>query len=509
MSGDRAWSAHFRGVNMRPILPPDLDGQFLVSPDALPADMFAGGAHAGLDAPMPSLALRVYPEVRVAKVADASGREIGALLGRPVDWRGRKTVKDVLRLPEDAPDVSGIDGFIERHVLSLAGSFVFILDMPGARRVYLDVCGTMPAVFDAEKRLAGATAPAVLGEEAIGPRFDEEAYRFLSIEKEGWFAAGLTAHAGLERLIANHYLDLDTFAQQRHWPLKQIEITTDPEAACRRIATASRAVIDAVMDAGQTAQCLTAGSETRLLLSLVKDIAQNIEFLTVDVPVADLDIARAKALSERFGLSLRILPYVEATEAERDVWLARAGYAIGGANLWQHPSVRPLDDYECLIGGSGGETGRGFFWRPGDTADTVIDAEGLVPRFGMPTHPKMRDAVAKWLEGVAGFDPFLQLDLAYLELRMSCGPFAQGYSSPKHHNIHPLISRECFEAMLTLPMDWRRDNRMVLGTVRQFWPELLEQPINRYGDWRDQARLVKRALQDPSLIVKKLRKRFG
>ncbi len=106
-----------------------------------------------------------------------------------------------------------------------------------------------------------------------------------------------------------------------------------------------------------------------------------------------------------------------------------------------------------------------------------------------------------------------QLDLAYLELRMGCWGFAPSYASVTPLRLHPLISRRSFVAMLSLPPDWRRmqdrSNRMIQAVVRQGWPELLDLPISRYGDYRDRTGLVLRALRQPHLVTKKLRKMFG
>ena len=72
-----------------------------------------------------------------------------------------------------------------------------------------------------------------------------------------------------------------------------------------------------------------------------------------------------------------------------------------------------------------------------------------------------------------------------------------------------MMSRDSVEAMLSLPPAARRTNGLILTGIRIAWPELLDLPINRYGDWRDRFRLARRALSEPRLIVKKLRKRFG
>ncbi|MEO1425145.1 MAG: hypothetical protein AAFV09_18500, partial [Pseudomonadota bacterium] len=109
-----------------------------------------------------------------------------------------------------------------------------------------------------------------------------------------------------------------------------------------------------------------------------------------------------------------------------------------------------------------------------------MDADQIVPRFGMPANPAVRAAVEAWLPSIAHIrDPFLRLDLAYLELRMGCWAFAQAYVAPGLPEVSPMISRRCFQAMLSLPPDWRRGNRMILDSVRLAWPELLELPARQ------------------------------
>jgi len=272
----------------------------------------------------------------------------------------------------------------------------------------------------------------------------------------------------------------------------------------------TRATIDALRKAGAISMALTGGSDTRFLLAACRDIATKLEFVTVDSPEARLDRIRACELAARFGLTHRLLPLTIADNAGADDWSARTGYCVGGVNIRNHPTIiRPLEGRDFFIGGVGGEIGRGFFWRPTDSGTMVVTTETIMARFGMPKHPRVRAAVDAWMPSIAGFDPFLQLDLAFLELRMSCWGCASAYANPIVKQIHPMISRESFATMLSLPPKWRRNNYMILEGVRDAWPELLELPINRYGDYRDFLRMVTRAASNPYLVLKVLRKRFG
>jgi len=483
--------------------PESFDGQFLIGAEPLPHRPDARTHR------LQTLHLQAIGTLPVLKVSDRDGRPLGALLGYPVDYRKGAVLTGDVRLDEALGSTEEVEAFVERHIYGLGGSFVFVLDCHGLRRLYLDADGSMSAVYDPERQLCAATAGLLLDPDAYDRRFERELYEFLDVRRDGWFPAGLTAHRGISRVLCNHYLDLQGGKQHRHWPLAQISITADPDDACRRITRTVAQTVQALRNAGPIAFALTAGNETRLILAACREMSADLEFVTISGVETRLDAVRAKELADRFGLQHRLLPIRMADDAAAEQWHARAGHCIGGPNMRSFPTIASLTDLSFYIGGLGGEIGRGFFWRPTDTENTVLSAHDIAVRFGMPLHDRVVAAVEDWMKSVCGFDVFLQLDLAYLELRMGCWAFAQAYSTPHVKHIHPLISREAFTAMLSLPPEWRRSNRMITRGIELAWPELLDMPINRYGDHRDYTRLVGRALRNPHLIVRKLRKRFG
>jgi hypothetical protein len=486
------------------LMPADFAKQFVLGTE--PVDIPGGTRDA-----LPSLHLARVAPLPLVRVSDAAGAPVGALLGTPIDLGARTVFEEAFTVPEPLGD--DIDGFVERNVFALAGSFIFILDTPGARRVYLDACGSLSAIYDPATRRVGATAMALLDADEAERRFRHDLYDRLGVRREGWFPGGLTAHQGVSRLMPNSYLDLADFTTRRHWPRAPIPEDPDPEAMCERVMSSCEAVIDTVARRGETFIGLTAGNETRLLVAASRGHPEAATFVTVEVTDPPLDVDVARRLARRFGLRHRILPLVASTPAEAADWHARNGMCVGGAAMESYRSVQALGSGVALVGGAAGEVGRGFFWRPGDTARTGITAEGLAARLGMPAAPEVTEAIAAWLPGVEGFDAFLKLDLAYLELRMACWGFAISYCSPHRHTVSPLVSRESFAAMLSLPPSWRRmengSNRMLRTCIASRWPELLEVPIGRYGDWRDTVSLARRAIRKPYLVAKKLRKRFA
>ncbi|TKT80444.1 hypothetical protein XW59_008495 [Aquamicrobium sp. LC103] len=399
---------------------------------------------------------------------------------------------------------AGIDEAVETGIYRLSGSFLFVLDGWGTRRIYLDANGSKSLVYDPEARTAAATAALAISDpREYESRFRRDLYDALLVAQDGWFPAGLTAHRGLERLTCNHYLDLDRWTQARHWPRGPVEPAPDEAAVLRLIADEVERAIEALAGDGEVHVALTAGHETRLLAACCRDRLNDVRFITVNAPGSGLDTTRARELSRRFGLAHAFLPYSEANEEEKRAWQRRVSHCLTGSNLTMHPSLRPLDG-KIFVGGLGGEIGRGFLWLNAEE-NTPVDAASIVSRLKFPPNAELTAAVEKWLSPLKHLDSLLLLDLAYMELRMGSWAFAQSYALPRHREFNPLVSRRIYAAMLSTPPAWRRGNALIVHAIALRWPELLVLPINRYGGWRDRLAMARRIVSEPRRALRKLR----
>ena len=484
--------------------PKSFEGQFIIGPRGAVAR--AGAAVHDLNA----LSVQIFGDLPLTRVHDGDDRLIGALLGYPVDYRGGRVVRDVLRLAGRCGEGGDIDLFLEDAIYRLGGSYIFVLDDGARRAVYLDAAGSMSAVYDQAQGLCAATTGLLLNEDEYQTRFRAEKYDHLRVDDEGWFSGGLTAHRGIERILCNHCLDLDSGLQRRHWPKAQVPLAVDPDEACRTINRIIAQHLKTLMADGSVVSTLTAGNETRLVLGACREFKDSMQFVTLkDDQNAHLDALRADELARRFDLNHWTLPIVYADDDAVAQWRALCSHCIGGANMRTFPSIYPLYKYDYFTGGLGGEIGRAFLWRPTDTDDFELTPRNVTARLGMPFDAETLQAVEAWFERMPPVDTFLALDLAYMELRLGCWGFTQAYASPGIVELHPMMCRESYVAMLSLPPEWRRTNRMITRCIELSWPELLELPINRYGDYRDLMRPLMRASRNPHLILKKLRKRFG
>jgi hypothetical protein len=473
------------------------EGQFFVSGDKRSLKLEAARHKLG------PIFVDIFRGAKIVEAYDRSAQPVGLFVGTLIDTDREVVIDDRVVFDAEICEVKDIDQFVEKQIYRFAGTFLFFLNMLDQRRIYLDANGTKSLVYDPVERVAAATTSLLLSSEDYQEKFLADLYYACGVDGDGWFTGGLTAHRGIRRLLCNHYLDLDSWKAVRHWPNAPLTESVNPGAEIVTIAEQVKRAIRALTNGRGVFVALTAGNETRLLLSCCRDLLQKVTFVTVAASGAALEVVRAKELASRFGLSHETLPYVKANKSQVEVWERRTSHCISGANKIMHPSVAPLDG-GVFIGGLGGEIGRGFLWLGSERSD-AIDAIEIMDRLKLARHPDVLAAVKEWLHPLEHYDALVKLDLAYMELRMSCWGFADSYALPKQLEIHPLISRRIYCAMLSLPANMRRNNGMTLLCIKREWPELLSLPINRYGDLRDRVAPIRRAIANPRRAMRKIR----
>lgn len=446
------------------------------------------------------------PELPIVRCRGDDGEVVGFFLGYPIDFDAATAVSTELVLPSALISSGGLGHWVEQHIYRFAGRFVFVLTWQGHSRVYLDAAGSLPVVYDADARLVGSTAGAIYGPQEFIERFDDGIFDRLNLLDGGWFPGRLTAHRGLQRLTCNFYLDLESWQPQRHWP-SDMKHNPDPDAASLMLGEEIRKGVRAYLALGSCCMALTGGHETRLLLSTVRNSVQSMTFFCLSETEPGRDQVISSRLARRFGLRLRFIQFPEVTDQEAIDWMARTGFCAA-EHRYRYKGVKQLNEFNYCIGGSAGEVGRGFFWRPGDGARPLTAPE-IYSRLGLPSCLAAEKAVADWTATLPTKDPLLQLDLAYLELRMSCWFAVQTYGSIGPKQAYPMISRRVFRRMLEVPPSHRRANEWILCVIRSFWPELLTVPINSLGPFREAVRTIVRAVRRPSLVARRLRRRFG
>lgn len=482
-------------------MPPTLDRwQYRLSPQR------------GTDAyPVGDRWLEVGPGLPCMRITDARGQYLGLLLGFPIDLAARRIVEGDWQV--EAILESGDPGkAAEAVVRALGGPFLFILDAGGVQRVYPNTNGSIPCVHDDETGLTGSTAAALLERTEYDARFNRKLYDDLGVDGEGWFPAGLTAHRGIRRLLAGHYLDLRDGSMTRFWLRDPVARCTDTDALVEEVITLVQAQLEALL-AGpkRVAMALTAGRETRMLLACAQPWRSQVDVMTIvakdDRHATDSEIAGR--IARDMGLNHLTLPRVTATREQREKFIFRGGHCNADTNSHYHPSTWPLAETHVFVGGVGGEVGRAFLWRSHDRPDTPITPQLLIRRLGLPEVPELAKALDAWLEEISPDDAFHILDLAYHENRVSSWGSVQFSCDPKLVRYAPLMTMRGVELMMSLPPDWKRSSRLGPEMIGKAWPELGHYPYNTLGPFRDSYIKFLRVLRDPRVVLKKIRKIRG
>lgn len=418
-----------------------------------------------------------HDSLPVHRVIGLSGEPIGWLLGHAVDAGGSLVEGDV-RADCDAPD----DGRWEPWLYAMGGRFAAIALEGGCPRFYHDPSGSIAAVYQPSRRRVASTTAVIPYEPDSAENAELVAAMGLP-ESNAMYPVGLTPRHGIERLLPNHYLDLETWSPVRHWPVHGLEADPDVDAACARIEEITRRIMGAFAARGPIQIPLTAGQDSRMLLSCARPFRDRCAFYTVGLSdrAAREDVDTARRLARAFDLDHHVFPHREATPVEVRRWNWKIGCETGEYRGMMMSGTRSdVDRTRPEMMGNIAELSRAFYWRPADGPDTAIEPERLATAVFAPHRPEVLEKIRTWLDGVPPMDRRTLLDLYYLEQRMGAWGSLLLYSDAHEGacRVFPLNHRETIESILRLPFAFRREGLLMRAIIQRAWPELLRIPIN-------------------------------
>lgn len=441
----------------------------------------------------------------VIDVFDSSSKKIGVILGTFIDWKESTLCHESLFLPFCEYEYLEQPSLLEKELYSYTGSWIAFFLTPGLARIYVDTNASLGLIFDRKLSIAASTAIEMLECDNYKQRLNNDLIEHLNIKDDGWFPSGLTAHNGIKRLLPNHYLDLSTWMPVRHWPNETMLRKSHSESFAV-INQVVKGTIDSLLNNNKhVSVALTAGNETRYLLAISKLNWSELNFVSVQFPNSDLDVSSATHLADQFQLNHEILRCEKSPDVDIECFPYFVSHSVsGGAGAVFAKTLGPLSKYDYFLGGLGGEVGRAYIHKPDDNDNTIIDAKGILRRLGLPPAPLVVTATDEWLSGIKNLPTSLIIDLAYIELRMGPWGFGVSYAPYPCTQIHPLVNRDIYTCLLSLPLAVRKDN-YIQHLVRKLMPEALNLPVNKYGDWRDYSAFLKKITWRK--VVSKVRKK--
>ncbi|WP_131106303.1 hypothetical protein [Ornithinimicrobium sufpigmenti] len=438
---------------------------------------------------LPGTVLHLHPRTVLSR--GRGGRGTVVLLGHPVDVAAGIIEGDRIagRLA-GTWDLGGQDALV-REAASLGGRWT-LLAAPRADAapvaellVVPDTHATQP-VFSAVAggRFALASTPALVAR-TLELAVDEPALTLLEElrRRRGGAVTYLpgrrTAYLGLEPLAPNCLLrvrlrpeDPPTVRQERFWPWRQREETTDVRAVYRAFRERLAAHAQLLAGLGRPALSLTAGWDSRVTAAVAQDALRagdGFAFTYVNPRdarggrAAMADVTGASAVSAQLGIPHRVLRWRQPPPGGTFDVLHRRTYAPllpsrGAAHaMW---ADLPRDGSLVQLQSNGGETGTTFIrartaepLSPLRLARMMMGAsEGLEDLAGQ-MYDGYQEYAAMTAERLLGYDHH---DVFYWEQRMGRWGWQKFTDGDFGHRILlPFNDRVLLETMLSLPYPQR------------------------------------------------------
>jgi len=425
-----------------------------------------------------SWCLGFHPDLPVIEILASDSSSIGWLLGYAVDSNGLLLKKNLQM--SVSPQDSSAASQLESSLYDFGGRFAAIFLTANISRVYLDAIGSLSMVFCARQQIAASSTALIPYSEDCGDNY--ELINSLDIpRKDNWYPFGSTPRHSVERLLPNHFLDLNNWQSTRHWLTEEITPTQDIDNSIYEMGSLIKKNIAAFAENSPVYMALTAGRDSRMLLACAREYLQNIEFFTIRTPGkgGKLDCEVASAIAKRHRLNHRIIEIQQVTETELNEWLYRVGNCVAG-NSWKNVrTLKQLDSSRGLLLGLGGEVGRSLYWRVSDTESTDISPKELLRRIDVPGTLYLKEQSNKWLSNLPIKNTLTVLDIVFIEQRLGCWSGPQQYGNVNNaFRISPFSHRKIMEIMLSLPSEYKRYQMLANDLIKSFYPELLRFPFN-------------------------------
>jgi hypothetical protein len=451
-----------------------------------------------------------HPSLPVISLLGSDQVQIGWMLGYAVSGKGVLLGPEAVTVSAgNGVEVSAAD--FERWIYGHGGRFMVVLITETAQKVYLDPCGSLSAVYCPTLECMASTVTVIPRDGDTGELTD--LVRLVGVPASSMYPLNLTPRKNVWRLLPNHFLDLARWQAVRHWPKTEILPVGDVTKAVDQVVEHVRLLMGALVAKTPVLHRLTAGYDTRTLLACARPWVDRMTFFTAMNSPSDvdawLDCSTAAHIARDLGLRYMCLAFRRPRRDDLEQWLFRTGRSVGEERGWRScTTLKQLPPGHADLLGLVGEVARGFYWRPGDTERTSVGPDRLLSVFRAGQHPLSRSVISPWLDSLPSRDPFLTLDLFYIEQRLGCWAGVLPYASAQDGQfmIFPLCHRGIIEAILSLPTTVRGTDFLARRVMEREWPELLDYPFNQP---RGLQRIGMVCVKARRRITRKLRKIAG
>ena len=462
------------------------DLQTMFGPDDLPGQYVLAQEAAVLPAGWPRQTvgrwhLACHPRLPAHRLVDGTGAAVGFVLGFPITAEMELVVGNDCELV--LPDAARPEGWLD----GLSGSWIALLLAGARQRVYLDPAGSITAVYCAAERMVARSS--FLIPYGAGTPDRREFIELMPIPgRNAYYPPGMTPRVGVDRLLPNHVLDLESWEVSRQWPLAWPELVDETTAAVAEIAAHVKATYTAVARHFPLQFSMTAGRDSRALAACARPFLERSAFVTTELPseTAYRDVYYARRIAREQGMPHKVIPYVAPDERERMLWLYRTGMAAG--NYYSYLGMRAAKEFnpqaaymQARLSGIGRDaySYELLALEPTWSRDS-FPAELLVQKMYAPATEEALARSQVWLDSLPSNEGWRVLNQMEIDLVVGSrtAVLANAFVDTHALEIWPYNNRRVVELLSGFHGRYKLEARYHSEVVALEWPALGNYPVN-------------------------------
>lgn len=411
------------------------------------------------------------------------------MLGFIIDYESPNK-KQIDILEDISKGVSNGD-YLE-YINKLSGRFLLVIKDDGYKFIG-DACGLKSLYYtgDSNAFLMGSSV-SIIENETNKKDSERELYylksNYVSKNIEHWIPSGISINREIFSLTPNHLLNTNKMEQVRFWPNKE-RVDVDYVDAKEKVKSIIKESIRVAGSRYKLSFPITAGWDARLLLSLSKEISNDMFIYTLkyrDLDDLSADIKVPRELLKDVDLKHHVIdcniPQDQAFEA-----LYRKNTNPSHYNDWgviAHGIYKSKIKGMVCLKGNCSEIARCYYYSDGIKKEVSDYTQIIALEKGWAGVEFIEARVQEWfLETKPICDKYGYdiLDLFYWEHRMgSWQSSSQLEWDVSQEAFTPYNNRELMGIMLSIESKFRSEPQYKLyhDIIDESWPELLKHPIN-------------------------------
>lgn len=431
--------------------------------------------------------LYVHPDCQLAKASKAIDIY---LIGYFLDPHNpEKSSNDIIGALSLEKNITNIPTILYR----LVGRFVLIIKQKNDLIFFNDACGLKTFYYTKNgNELYAASQPLLIDKvlklnktSAYNEYFNSH---YVAKNKEHFLPSGVTFYENVFHLVPNHYLRLSDYIQKRYWPHKKLQVG-NYNILLNQFASLLKEIMVAANKHMDLAVSLTAGWDSRIILSSTKDFYQDVVYYTLRYRNMDnnhMDIKIPVLLSKSMNFKHSIYDCeVEITEEFANIYKQNTDMAH--VHDWGKIAYGMFKSYpqgKVAVKGSCSEIGRCYYYPNGKRKKVSSEMDFLRLENGWENISFIKENITDWYSKIKkeennyGYDLY---DLYYWEQRLGSW---QGQSQLEWDIVQeaftPFNSRELLDLMLSIDGSYRKAENPLLyrDSIEKLWSETLSEPIN-------------------------------